>query len=297
MTTSYLCSLCPRACKTDRSQVQGFCRCGPEILVARAARHDWEEPCISGTRGSGAVFFAGCTLQCIYCQNISISRGENGKEVTPKQLADILRRLTEEGVHNINFVTGTHFIPGILEALRIYRPPVPLVWNTSGYERPEALKALQGIVDIYLPDFKHISPRIAKLCANAPDYADQARAAITEMVRQTGQPQYDENGLMLRGTLIRHLILPGCSVDSMHVLDCIAALFPGIPVSLMRQYTPPEGVSLPAPLNRRVTDAEYERVLEHYIALGLSGYTQEKEAARSAYTPAFDLTGVENNQQ
>lgn len=195
-------------------------------------------------------------------------------------------------MHNINFVTGTHFVPQILKALKIYRPAVPLLWNTSGYEREETLKALEGIIDIYLPDLKHFSPRIAQLCCGAPDYFENASGAILEMIRQTGAPVYDDNGLMKKGTLIRHLVLPGCTMDSLRVLEWIAANCPQIPVSLMRQYTPPEGVSLPSPLDRRVNDREYERVLERFEALGLTGFTQEKEAAEKSYTPPFDLTGV-----
>lgn len=286
------CRLCPRLCGAERDTAPGFCGSPESMMIARAARHDWEEPCISGTNGSGAVFFTGCTLKCIYCQNRDISRGRAGKEVSPRELADILKRLEQEGVHNINFVTGTHFIPGILRALELYRPSIPLLWNTSGYERVETLKALDGVIDIYLPDLKHISPRLSSLCASAPDYGAVAVNAIHEMVRQTGLPVYDENGIMLRGTQIRHLILPGCTGDSIRVLNTIQEEFPGIPVSLMRQYTPPEGTELPTPLNRRVNDREYARVLEHYEQLGLSGCIQDKEAAKSSYTPAFDLTGI-----
>lgn len=288
-----VCTLCPRRCGQDRAAGHGFCGCGEDMLIARAAPHLWEEPCISGSRGSGAVFFSGCTLRCIFCQNMEISRVQKGITVSPEKLADLFRRLCDAGVHNINLVTGTHFVPGILKALSLFRPPVPLVWNTSGYEEEETLRMLDGMVDIYLPDFKHVSPRIAKLCCLAPDYGEKALAAIREMVRQTGAPVYDENGMMQRGTLIRHLVLPGCTGDSIRVLDAIHEHMPGIPVSLMRQYTPPAGLDLPHPLDRRVTGEEYERVLAHFQLLGLDGYCQDAESAQSAYTPPFDLTGLD----
>lgn len=287
-----LCTLCPRGCAVDREKAEGFCSCRSELLVARAAPHMWEEPCLSGTRGSGAVFFSGCSLKCIFCQNMEISRGKKGAAVTPAQLAELMRRLEGAGVHNINFVTGTHFIPGILKALEIYRPAVPLLWNSGGYEEVSTLKMLDGVIDIYLPDLKHISPRLSKLCCAAPDYAEKAVPAIAEMTRQTGLPVYDEDGIMKKGTLIRHLVLPGCTSDSVKVLQTVAERFPGFPVSLMRQYTPPEGVALPRPLDRRLTEEEYSRVLDCFNALGLSGYCQDAESAQSAYTPPFDLTGV-----
>lgn len=289
---AYLCKLCPRECRVDRETAVGFCGMKMEPKVARAAPHFWEEPCISGTRGSGTVFFSGCTLRCAYCQNYPISHGGEGKEIIVRRLADIFRALVDQGVHNINLVTGTPFIPAILEALSFYRPPVPIVWNSGGYEKTETLKMLEGAVDIYLPDLKHVSSRLSALCAGAPDYFEVAAKALEEMCRQTGTPVYDEAGLMQKGTLVRHLILPGCTGDSCRALDFIAeSLPPGTPVSLMRQYSPVPWCKLPG-LDRRVADREYERVLEHYQALGLSGYTQEKESADVAYTPPFDLTGV-----
>ena len=265
---------------------------GPLPRVARAALHFWEEPCISGTRGSGAVFFSGCTLRCAYCQNHPISHGGEGKDITAARLAEIFRMLEDQGAHNINLVTGTPFIPAILEALDAFRPAIPIVWNSGGYEKVETLRMLEGAVDIYLPDCKHVSSRLSALCAGAPDYFSVASAAIAEMCRQTGDPVYDSDGMMRRGTIVRHLILPGCTVDSCRVLDFIAQSLPaGTPVSLMRQYTPVPWCNLPG-LDRRVTQREYDRVLAHFLALGLGGYTQEKESADAAYTPPFDLTGV-----
>ena len=287
-----VCTLCPRRCGVDRRVKTGFCGMGESPRVARAALHFWEEPCISGTRGSGAVFFSGCTLGCVYCQNYGISHGGQGKDIAVGHLADIFKMLEDQGAHNINLVTGTPFVPAILDALAMYRPGIPIVWNTGGYETLETLKMLNGAVDIYLPDLKHVSSRLSKLCAYAEDYFEAASRAVEEMCRQTGEAVYDEHGILQKGTLVRHLILPGCTGDSCRVLDFIAEKLPkGTPVSLMRQYTPIPECRV-AGLDRRVTDQEYARVLSHFEALGLSGYTQEKEAADSGYTPPFDLTGV-----
>ncbi len=286
------CTLCPRQCGVDRTERTGFCGMGPMPRVARAALHFWEEPCISGEKGSGAVFFSGCTLRCAFCQNYSISHEGLGKDISVGRLADIFKSLEDQGAHNINLVTATPFAPAVLEALALYRPGIPVVWNTSGYETLETLRMLEGAVDIYLPDLKHVSPRLSALCAGAPDYFERASQAIREMCRQTGPAQYDENGMMRRGVIVRHLILPGCTSDSMKALDFIAeSLPPGTPVSLMRQYTPEPWCSIKG-LDRRVTDAEYDRVLTHFKYLELSGFTQEKEAADGGYTPDFDMTGV-----
>ena len=289
---SFICSLCPRNCRVDREETKGYCGMGVLPKVARAALHFWEEPCLSGVRGSGAVFFSGCTLRCAYCQNYAISHEGNGREITAERLSEIFRELYSQGAHNLNLVTGTPFIPAILRAFEIYKPPIPVVWNSGGYEKIETLKMLEGVVDIYLPDLKHFSPRLSALCAGAPDYFDRAKEAVQEMCRQTGAPAYDAEGMMRKGTLIRHLILPGCTGDSCRVLDFIAEALPaGTPVSLMRQYSPEPWCAIKG-LDRRITDREYERVLAHFQALNLQGYTQEKASATAAYTPAFDLTGV-----
>ena len=286
------CFLCPRQCGVDRRERTGFCGQGESPKVARAALHFWEEPCISGTRGSGTVFFSGCTLRCAFCQNYEISHEGWGKEITVQRLADIFRMLRDQGAHNINLVTATPFVPAILDALEMEHPGIPIVWNTGGYETVETLKRLEGAVDIYLPDLKHVSPRLSKLCAGAPDYFEVASRAIAEMCRQVGEAVYDGEGIMKRGVIVRHLILPGCTGDSCRALDFIANELPaGTPVSLMRQYTPSPRCQIPG-LDRRITDQEYARVLDHFQALGLTGYTQEKESADSAYTPPFDLTGV-----
>lgn len=284
-----LCTLCPRNCAAERTPIEGngFCRMGSDPVIARAAPHFWEEPCISGTRGSGTAFFTGCVLRCAYCQNGEISHRLVGKRISVEELAGIFKRLEGEGVHNINLVTPTHFVPAILGALDLCKPGIPIVWNTGGYEKLETLKLLDGIVDVYLPDLKHFSPAMGKLCAGAPDYFEYASKAIAEMCRQTGPAVYDENGLMRKGTLVRHLILPGLTGESIKLMDWIAENLPqGTPVSLMRQYVPMNGVSIPG-LDRRITEKEYRRVRNHMLSLGLPGYEQEAEAADAAYVPPF----------
>ena len=258
------------------------------MLIARVAPHLWEEPPVSGVRGTGAVFFSGCTLRCVYCQNGDISHRNEGRPFTPRKLSDALRRLTDLGVHTLSFITGTPFVPQILEALELWRPPLPLVWNTSGYETVETLRLLQGAVDVYLPDLKHFSPRAGKVCAGAPDYFEAASAALKEMCRQTGAPVYGTDGIMLRGTLVRHLILPGFTSESMRLLTWIRdELPPGTPVSLMRQYVPCNGVSVPG-LDRRITEQEYARVRDHMLALDLPGFLQESGSADRSFVPLFN---------
>lgn len=289
-----ICTLCPRNCGVERTAESGagVCRMGTQPKIARAALHMWEEPCISGTRGSGAVFFSGCGLRCVFCQNEAISQQGEGKIVTPARLAEIFRELEAQGAHNINLVTAAHFVPAVLEALSLYRPNIPMVYNSSGYESIETLRMLSGVVDIYLPDYKYIDPNMAAMLSGARDYPDVAFAAIAEMIRQTGAPVYDENGMMQRGTLIRHLVLPGLTGDSMKILTRIRDEFPGIPVSLMGQYTPcGRALSMPG-MNRKIKKKEYARVLAHMEAIGLDGYRQELGSADGAFIPSFDETGV-----
>ena len=286
-----ICTLCPRLCHAERnaSVGDGLCQMTAEAAVSRVAPHMWEEPCISGTKGCGTVFFAGCSLGCVYCQNHEISHLRQGKRVSDAELAQCIHDLEQTGVHNIAFVTGTHFVPNILRALKIYRPKVPVVWNSGGYETLETLKMLEGAVDIYLPDLKLVSPRLGKVLCNAPDYFDYASQAILEMQRQTGEAQYDENGLMRRGTIVRHLVLPGCTGDSIKVLDWVHEHLPAsTPVSIMRQYTPIAACTVRG-LDRRVTDEEYERVVDHALELQLNALTQEKEAAQDSFIPDFDM--------
>ncbi len=265
---------------------------GTDAVVARAAPHYDEEPCISGTRGTGAVFFSGCSLGCAYCQNYKISRGGAGAPVTVRELTDLFIRLEDQGVHSISLVTAAHFTHAVLDALALYQPKIPIIWNSGGYELPETLALLAGAVDIYLPDIKHVSPRLSTLLCGAPDYFERASAALVCMRKLTGAENvYDENGLLTRGVLARHLVLPGCTGDSQRALSFLAEALPGTPVSVMRQYTPIPECRVPG-MDRRVTDKEYARVLAHARALGLSGYWQGADSATLAFTPAFDGTGV-----
>ncbi len=284
------CTLCPRNCHALRTPEagSGFCRMPETMRIARIAPHLWEEPPISGTHGTGAVFFSGCTLRCVYCQNADISHRNAGRSFTPEALAESLRRLVGLGMETISFITATPFVPKILETLAIYRPPVPLVWNTSGYESVETLKMLDGWIDVYLPDLKHYSPSMSRLCAGTDDYFEKTSLAIQEMVRQCGTPVYDENGIMRRGVLIRHLILPGCTGESIRLLDWVHDNLPrGIPVSLMQQYVPCNHVSIPG-LQRRITHREYARVQEHMLALELPGFYQGPTSATVDFIPVFN---------
>ena len=285
------CTLCPRQCGVDRYEQTGFCRMGAEVKAARAALHMWEEPCISGTRGSGTVFFSGCTLKCAYCQNAPISHDGEGVIISLDKLCDIFRSLIDQGAHNLNIVTGTPFAPLIVRALEKVKPQVPVVWNTGGYETVETLKMLEGLVQIYLPDLKHVSPRLSKLCLRAEDYFDVASRALPEMYRQVGDNVYDRDGILQKGMIVRHLILPGCTRDAMQVLDFLKNNLPTVPVSIMRQYTPQRRCTVKG-LDRRITDEEYNRVMEHAAEIGILGFSQEAESADSAYTPPFDGTGI-----
>ena len=283
------CLLCPRQCGAQRTETygRGFCQVGTLPVVSRAAAHFWEEPCISGVRGSGTVFFSGCSLRCVFCQNAPISHQPQGQRLTVRQLAELLARVEDLGVHNINLVNPSHFGPAVLEALALRRPSIPVVWNSSGYETCALVESARGLVDIFLPDFKYASRESADSLAAAPDYFDTALAAIQAMCAQTGGPVYSEEGILLRGTLVRHLALPLRTSESIAILNTIAQELPaGTPVSLMRQYTPMNGATAQG-LHRRLTPREYARVRQHMEALGLPGYTQQKDAADSAYTPPF----------
>ena len=280
------CKLCPRQCGADRSQGQtGFCRCPDTALVAKTMVHKWEEPALAGNGGSGAIFFGGCTLGCVYCQNRAISGGPAGTPVDSAGLRQMMEDLIARGAENIDLVTPTHFLPTILPALSP-KLPVPVVWNCGGYERVESLKLLEGKVDIYLPDLKYADNRLAKALSDSPDYFETATAAIREMVRQTGPVQWDGDRVV-RGVIVRHLILPGFVENSLKVLDWLGDTFaPGeILVSLMRQYTPLG--KLPAPLDRTVTDEEYDSVLSWMYLNDLEGFTQEAESAKDSFIPEF----------
>lgn len=286
------CTLCPRQCKADRAAGQtGFCGAGRTLKAARAALHFWEEPCISGTRGSGTVFFSGCTLGCVFCQNHEISAQGVGKPVSVDRLREIFRELIRQGAHNINLVTPGHFAPWVAQALEPSLP-VPVVCNTGGYERVETLRLLEGKVQVYLPDMKYALEEPARRLSGAGDYPAAARSAICEMFRQTG-PYQMRDGLLVRGVLIRHLVLPGQLDNTRRVIDWVAETFrPGeVLFSLMSQYTPQPGAV--GPLARHVTRAEYRAAAAYMENCGIrDGFTQERTSAREEYTPAFDLTGV-----
>lgn len=280
------CRLCPRECGVNRAAGEtGFCGCPATALVAKTMRHMWEEPVLAGSGGSGALFFGGCTLGCKYCQNAAISGGPVGKPTDSAGLRQIFEDLIAQGAENIDLVTPTHFLPTILPALEP-RLPVPVVCNCGGYERVETLRELEGKIDIYLPDFKYADSTLAADLSGAPDYFPRAQDAIREMVRQTGAPQWQGDKL-LRGTVIRHLILPGHVDNSLRVLDWIGEAFaPGqVLVSLMRQYTPMG--NLPAPFDRRVTEEEYQAVLSWMYLNDLEGFTQEAESADRGFIPDF----------
>jgi putative pyruvate formate lyase activating enzyme len=287
------CILCPRQCGVDRTERVGYCGSGSLPKVARAAKHHWEEPCISGTEGSGTVFFSGCTLGCVFCQNREISRGGTGREVTVEHLADIFKRLEGQGVHNLNLVTPTHFTPQILQALELAKPTVPVVMNCGGYERVETLRQWEGKVQVYLPDLKYFSPELSAKYSAAPDYFAVASKAIMEMHRQ--QPQLVWEGDLLKsGLIIRHLVLPGCMKDSLKVLDFLDKNLPkdSFLLSLMSQYTPTENCKQFPEINRRVTTYEYRKVADRAAELGFSGFAQDRRSAKEEYTPPFNLEGV-----
>ena len=288
------CTLCPRRCGVDRTRGQlGFCKMPGQIHAARAGVHYWEEPVISGSFGSGAVFFSGCTLKCAFCQNYDISQENFGKPMTSAELRAAFERLIDEGVQNINLVTPTHFLPDILPALEP-KLPVPVVYNCGGYESVETLRQLEGKIDVYLPDFKYSDNALAKKLSSAPDYFEMASAAILEMYRQVGKPVLEDDE-MKRGVLVRHLVLPGCVDNSLGVLDWVAEHFRSgdILFSLMSQYVPMGRAAEMPPFDRRITELEYDSVLSYMMLLGIEdGYTQDFSSAERGYTPSFDLTGL-----
>ena len=294
----YICSSCPRSCHTLRGETgSGFCGMGSDPVIARAAPHFDEEPVISGERGSGAIFFSGCPLRCRFCQNYPISHGGYGETVSVGRLREIYWELIGQGVHNINLVNPTHFSEAILESLE-GGLPVPVVWNSGGYETTENLRRFEGKVQVYLPDLKYIRPESARKYSAAADYFDYAGPALKEMLRQTGPVELDDDGIIRRGTIVRHLILPGCAEESMAILDWIARELPGAWVSLMAQYLPFGDLRGLDELNRRLTQPEYDAVVDHLMDLGLEdGFIQELSSSDDKYIPAFDLTGVRDSNQ
>ena len=289
------CTLCPRKCGVDREAGdKGYCGVDATVRIARSALHLWEEPIISGTRGSGTIFFAGCNLRCVYCQNYEVSHKGKGRALTSRELADRMLELQRQGAHNINLVTPTHYAPAIIQALSRIRKQlyVPVIYNCGGYESIETIDALNGLVDIYMPDLKYYSSTISKNYSGAADYFKVAKAALIRMQKQVGKPVIDENGMLARGLLVRHLVLPGCRKDSIAVLEQLAKMFApdDFLLSLMSQYTP-DFVPVDCPydsLRRRITSLEYESVVNQMQKLGFEGYVQQRTSATAAYTPVFE---------
>lgn len=296
-----ICTLCPRQCRVNRLQGKtGFCLMPAQLRVARAALHMWEEPCISGTGeaapGSGTVFFSGCTLRCVYCQNYDIAAGSFGKEITVERLADIFLELQEKGAANINLVTPTHYTPQIIRALDMvkHRLHIPVLSNTSGYECVQTLKMFDGYVDIYLTDFKYWDNTLAEKYSNAPDYPEVAKSALAEMVRQTGLPVFDSSGMMQKGVIVRHLMLPGQLLDSKHIVRYVYETYGDrVYLSLMNQYTPLEHVRDIPELNCKVKKKSYDKLVDFAIGLGVqNAFIQGGEAAKESFIPSFECEGV-----
>lgn len=290
-----ICNLCPRRCNANRTEnenINGFCKMPLSPKVARAALHFWEEPCISGTNGSGTVFFSGCSLDCAYCQNYEVSHGGKGKQISCERLAEIFKELVEKGAHNINLVTPTHYVTAIKKALDIYKPPVPVVYNSSGYDEVKTLKLLEGYVDIFLMDLKYLNPQNAKLFSKAEDYPEIAKKAILEAVRQQPENVFS-GGIMQKGVIVRHLLLPAATKEAIAVFDWVKENVPSVNFSIMSQYVPMGRACDIKQINRRVTAREYEKVLSYIIESDFDKvYIQERASADKKYTPEFDFEGV-----
>ena len=289
---SEICMQCPRRCAVDRTHRLGVCGVASGFRVARAARHDWEEPVISGTRGSGTIFFAGCNLRCVFCQNHAISHLTHGRDLTDDALMSVMLRLQDEGVHNINLVTPTHYAVRLASVLERVKPRlrIPVVYNSGGYESVATLRRLEGLVDVWLPDFKYYSADLSARYSAAADYCTVATAALEEMLRQAPTAVYDGEGMLVHGVIVRHLVLPGCRADSIRVLEWLAERFgpDAFLLSLMNQYTPEFAQNAPdRNLHRRVTTFEYQSVLDRARSLGFGGFLQDRASATPAYTPDF----------
>ncbi|HHV12631.1 MAG TPA: radical SAM protein [Clostridiales bacterium] len=292
------CTLCPRECHVDRRKGQiGYCKETDELVVARAALHMWEEPCISGAEGSGTVFFSGCAMGCVYCQNQSIASGLAGKKISINRLAEIFLELQEQKANNINLVTPSHYVPPIVEAIKLARSKgmkIPVVYNCSGYEKVETLRLLEGYIDIYLPDLKYMAAEPAKRYSNCGDYFQYASQAIAEMVRQVPRAEFDGREMMVKGVIVRHLTLPGYLEDSKNIIKYLYETFGDkIYISIMNQYTPLSGVENYPEINRKISDSEYEKLVEYAIELGVeNGFIQEGETAMESFIPEFNGEGV-----
>ncbi len=297
MTLMNKCTLCPRRCGADRTKSVGFCGAGSKVIAARASFHKWEEPCISYKNGAGTVFFSGCSLHCCFCQNEQISNKLFGREITDDELADIFLRLQEKGADNIDLVTPTHFVPNIINALDKvkHRLVIPVVYNCGGYELTETIDMLKGYIDIYLPDIKYFSPEISAKYSHAPDYFETASKAVIAMTEQVGELSYNDECGLLKGTVIRHMVLPSHRHDSMKIMKWIAenTSHDNVLVSIMNQYTPFDFISDEySELKRRVTKMEYNSVVNYAAELGINGFTQQKSSASEEYVPKFDLSGI-----
>lgn len=291
------CVLCPRMCGADRSMANGVCGCGDSVKVARAALHFWEEPCITGKGGSGTVFFSGCNLKCCFCQNHEISSKGFGKEISTQRLADIFCELQDKGAENINLVTPTPYVTFILKALDIVKKKlfIPVIYNCGGYENISTIDMMDGYIDIYMPDIKYYSDEYAKKYSNADGYFDCASNAVKRMTQQIGKVTLDDDGIMERGVIVRHMVMPGCRKDSMNIIRWIGDNLDrdNFIISLMSQYTPAFRSNEYKEINRRVTTYEYESVTDYCLSIGIDkGYVQEKASAVKEYTPPFDLDGV-----
>ncbi len=292
------CTLCPRVCHVNRSEgMLGYCGVTKDLMVARAALHMWEEPCISGEKGSGTVFFSGCSMGCVYCQNRNIALGRAGRKISIDRLSQIFIELEGKGANNINLVTPGHYVPQIIQAIHLAKAKgirLPFVYNGSGYEKVETLILLEGLIDIYLPDFKYMQNEIGYRYSNCSDYYTYASLAISEMVRQVGAPSFNEEGIMTKGVVVRHLTLPGYLEDSKHIVKYLYETYGNtIYISIMNQYTPMEAVKDYPEINRRITDKEYEELVDYAIELGVeNGFIQEGETASESFIPEFNGEGV-----
>lgn len=291
------CNICPRKCNTDRSKNLGYCQMTDSVTVARAALHMWEEPCISGTRGSGAVFFCGCNLKCVYCQNYEISRGNTGKKISVKRLSEIFIELQEKKAHNINLVTPTHFLPQIKTALKTVEGSlnIPVVYNCGGYELKESIEGLSGYADIFLTDVKYYDNSLAERLSCAKNYFEISISALDSMIETVGTPVFSDDGIMQKGVIVRHLVLPGQRQDSIEILKRLKNRYgcDKFILSLMSQFTPNGRLEGFPELNRRITSFEYNSVVDTAYDLGFhNAYVQEKSSAKEEYTPPFDLTGI-----
>lgn len=288
-----ICNACPRKCNVDRQNTLGYCKSPDKFKLARAALHFWEEPCISGKNGSGAIFFSGCNLGCVFCQNFDISHNCKGVEVSDDKLIDIMKSLVDKGANNINLVNPTHYSAQLLQVFEKYKPLVPIVYNTSGYDSVETLRLFDGIVDVYLPDFKYIRPDKAQKYSKAENYPQVAEAALSEMKRQVKNDVFDDRGIMQKGMIIRHLVLPSNTNSSISALDYLAENFGDTYISVMAQYVPCGDLSDYKEINRPLTQREYDKVVNHILDLGLDKiFVQELEAASDEFIPDFDFTGV-----